>query len=103
VGTVGWSGILILALAVLLLFGPRRLPQLGRQLGRGMRELNDSVRKPAREIQAALEAPREARAALGPGAQLKAALLPPPEQPADAAEQGVDVPAPPAGPPAGTG
>ena len=28
---------------VLLIFGPKRLPDLGRSLGRGMREFKDSV------------------------------------------------------------
>ena len=27
----------------LLIFGPKRLPEMGRQLGRGMREFKDSV------------------------------------------------------------
>ena len=33
----------ILALIVLLLFGARRLPEVGRSLGTGMREFKDSV------------------------------------------------------------
>jgi sec-independent protein translocase protein TatA len=43
----GWIGpweILILLLIVLLVFGPKRLPELGRSLGRGMREFKDSVK-----------------------------------------------------------
>ena len=35
--------ILILLLVVLLLFGPRRLPEMGRSLGKGMREFKDSI------------------------------------------------------------
>jgi sec-independent protein translocase protein TatA len=35
--------ILILLLIVLLIFGPKRLPELGRSLGRGMREFKDSI------------------------------------------------------------
>jgi sec-independent protein translocase protein TatA len=42
----GWTSpthiILILALA-LLLFGAKRLPEIGRSLGTGMREFKDSV------------------------------------------------------------
>jgi sec-independent protein translocase protein TatA len=35
---------LILVLAVvLLIFGPKRLPTIGRELGRGMREFKDSI------------------------------------------------------------
>jgi sec-independent protein translocase protein TatA len=43
----GWIGpweILILLLVVLLIFGPKRLPELGRSLGRGMREFKSSVK-----------------------------------------------------------
>lgn len=42
----GWIGpweLLILLLVVLLVFGPKRLPEMGRSLGRGMREFKDSV------------------------------------------------------------
>jgi sec-independent protein translocase protein TatA len=41
----GWLGpweILILLAIVLLVFGPKRLPALGRSMGRGIRELRDS-------------------------------------------------------------
>src|SRR3954452_19447570 len=42
-GGIGpWELLLVLAI-VLLIFGPKRLPGLGRQLGRGMREFKDSV------------------------------------------------------------
>jgi sec-independent protein translocase protein TatA len=34
---------LILLLVLLLVFGPKRLPEMGRQLGKGMREFKDSV------------------------------------------------------------
>jgi sec-independent protein translocase protein TatA len=35
--------LLILALIVLLLFGPKRLPELGRSLGSGIRHFRDSL------------------------------------------------------------
>ncbi len=34
---------LILGLVVLLVFGPKRLPEMGRSLGHGMREFKDAV------------------------------------------------------------
>jgi len=37
-----WELLLIL-LVVLLVFGPKRLPEMGRSLGRGMREFKDSI------------------------------------------------------------
>jgi sec-independent protein translocase protein TatA len=42
----GWIGLPelgLLLLVVLLVFGPKRLPEMGRSLGRGMREFKDSV------------------------------------------------------------
>jgi sec-independent protein translocase protein TatA len=35
--------IIIILVIVLIVFGPKRLPDLGRSLGRGMREFKDSV------------------------------------------------------------
>jgi sec-independent protein translocase protein TatA len=35
--------IIIILAIVLIIFGPKRLPDLGRSLGRGMREFKDSV------------------------------------------------------------
>jgi sec-independent protein translocase protein TatA len=40
---IGIWEILILLLVLLLVFGPKRLPEMGRQLGKGMREFKDSV------------------------------------------------------------
>lgn len=34
---------LIIALVLLLIFGSKRLPEMGRSLGRGLREFRDSV------------------------------------------------------------
>jgi len=42
----GWISpweLLILALVVLLVFGPKRLPEMGRSLGKGMREFKTAV------------------------------------------------------------
>jgi sec-independent protein translocase protein TatA len=40
---IGTTEILLLLLIALLLFGAKRLPEIGRSLGRGMREFKDSV------------------------------------------------------------
>ncbi len=41
--TPGPLEIVIVLIIVLVIFGPKRLPDLGRSLGRGMREFKDSV------------------------------------------------------------
>jgi sec-independent protein translocase protein TatA len=40
---IGIWELAILLLVALLVFGPKRLPEMGRSLGRGMREFKDSV------------------------------------------------------------
>ena len=40
---IGTTEILLLLLIALLLFGAKRLPEIGRSMGRGMREFKDSI------------------------------------------------------------
>jgi len=42
-GGIGPLELVIVLVIVLVVFGPKRLPSLGRQLGAGMREFKDSV------------------------------------------------------------
>ena len=57
---IGPLEIVIVLVVVLLIFGPKRLPDLGRSLGSGMREFKDSVtgKDKDRELDAA-EQPAE--------------------------------------------
>ena len=41
---LGVPELLVILVILLVIFGPKRLPQLGRQLGSGMREFRNSVR-----------------------------------------------------------
>jgi sec-independent protein translocase protein TatA len=47
-GNIGFGEILLLLLVVLFFFGPRRLPQIGRSLGKGIREFRDALSSPSR-------------------------------------------------------
>jgi sec-independent protein translocase protein TatA len=42
-GPLSWPEILIILVVLLLLFGAKRLPEMGRSLGKGMREFKDAV------------------------------------------------------------
>ncbi len=42
-GFIGLPEVLLLGLVVLVIFGPKRLPEMGRSLGRGFREFKTSV------------------------------------------------------------
>jgi len=41
--SIGPLEIVVVLVIVLVIFGPKRLPELGKSLGRGMREFKDSV------------------------------------------------------------
>jgi len=59
-GNIGTGEIILLLLLALLLFGAKRLPEIGRSMGQGMREFKDSVTgasKHVDEIRAELEPP----------------------------------------------
>ena len=42
-GNIGWQGLVVTLIILLVVFGPKRLPEMGRSLGRGMREFKDSI------------------------------------------------------------
>ena len=42
-GFIGLPEIILLGLVALLVFGPKRLPEMGRSLGHGLREFKSSV------------------------------------------------------------
>jgi sec-independent protein translocase protein TatA len=43
-GRLGWSEILIILLVLVVIFGPKKLPQLGKSIGEGLREFKKSVK-----------------------------------------------------------
>jgi sec-independent protein translocase protein TatA len=51
--------LLLIALVIVLLFGAKRLPELGRQLGKGIREVKDHT-----GIDEITSAPKDIRAAI---------------------------------------
>ncbi|MNR63407.1 Sec-independent protein translocase protein TatAd [compost metagenome] len=42
---IGWTGILLLVLIALLIFGPAKLPQLGRAIGTTFREFRTGTKE----------------------------------------------------------
>src|SRR5712691_6432476 len=72
-GLVSPVHLIFLLLLALLLFGAKRLPEIGRSLGTGMREFKDSV-------SAATDTTVEARSELPPPAPAAAAPTAPVEQ-----------------------
>jgi sec-independent protein translocase protein TatA len=67
--SIGPTELIIVLAIVLIIFGPKRLPGLGRQLGSGMREFKDSLTSRGSrddvDDEDDAETRREANAALG--------------------------------------
>jgi sec-independent protein translocase protein TatA len=77
------TDLIVVLLIVLLIFGPKRLPGLGKQLGQGLREFKDSITGDSND-----SSDSESRPALEQATQQTAAATPPVHagQPAPAAE-----------------
>jgi sec-independent protein translocase protein TatA len=58
---IGIAGLIVILIVALLVFGPKRLPEIGRSLGKGMREFKDSIsgeeKKPEFEPRSGDESP----------------------------------------------
>ena len=54
-GVLGTQEIIIIAIIILLLFGGKKIPELMRGLGRGVREFNDAKTNVKKEIEEGLK------------------------------------------------
>jgi sec-independent protein translocase protein TatA len=62
-GVLGTQEIIIIAIIILLLFGGRKIPELMKGLGKGIREFNDAKNNVKKEIEDGMnekEAPKQA-------------------------------------------
>lgn len=50
-GTFGWQEILLIALIVLLLFGGKKIPELMKGLGKGVRSFKEGVKEVTDEVE----------------------------------------------------
>jgi sec-independent protein translocase protein TatA len=51
IGNLGGTEIFFILLAILLLFGAKRIPELARGFGRGIREFKDGMKEVQKEIE----------------------------------------------------
>lgn len=63
-GSIGTTEIILIFLAILLLFGAKRIPEIARGLGKGIREFKDATKDISREInsQVNVDEPRHIQA-----------------------------------------
>jgi len=65
-GPLGFNEILIILIIVLLLFGGKKIPELMRGLGRGMREFNDAKNNVRKEIEEGINEKEQHKTAAAP-------------------------------------
>lgn len=84
-GGLGMWEILLILLVILVVFGPRRLPELGGALGKGIREFKSSFRDIEHELKRPIDEDKGkdlgsgSRTAVPPGDQTEAAPTAKPE------------------------
>ena len=91
IGSLGFAEMAIIFVIALIVFGPRKLPELGRSLGTAMREFRRSLNQIQRELEEAdpvrtvrdevREVRDETRSILGPEARSSSTSEAPPTAP----------------------
>ena len=59
IGGIGTTEIILIVLVLLLLFGGKKLPELMRGAGRGIREFKDAINTASKDIEADDNKPQE--------------------------------------------
>ena len=58
-GPIGWPEIIIILIVALLLFGAKRLPEIGRSMGKAIREFKKSFKDVTDELDSDLDSPEK--------------------------------------------
>jgi sec-independent protein translocase protein TatA len=65
-GNIGISGLILILIVLLLLFGPSKLPELGRAFGKSLREFKEATRGMMEDVQMADGPARPPQSAASP-------------------------------------
>jgi len=55
IGPVGWNELIVVLVIVLIIFGPRRLPELAEAFGKSIRKFKSATREVEEEVAAAVK------------------------------------------------
>ena len=55
IGPVGWNELVVILIIVLVIFGPRRLPELAEAMGKSIRKFKEASRDVEEEITTAVK------------------------------------------------
>jgi sec-independent protein translocase protein TatA len=75
-----WIKILVVLLLAVLIFGAKRLPEIGKGLGKGMREFRDATKGLGDDVKGANDEPRAAAAPPAPAPEARPAEAPKPPE-----------------------
>lgn len=51
---IGWSGLILILIALLLVFGPSKLPEIGKAFGKSLREFRSATRDITNDVKDAV-------------------------------------------------
>lgn len=57
-GNIGWSGLVLILVALLLVFGPSKLPDIGKAFGKSLREFRSATREMTNDMKDAVQEDR---------------------------------------------
>ncbi len=87
IGNIGWAEFVVILALALVFFGPRRLPEIANQLGKGLREFRKALNEVKSEIAQAGREPNQ----IHPTVTRPSEAEPPPSTPESwVAKPGVD-------------
>jgi sec-independent protein translocase protein TatA len=55
IGPVGWNELVVILVIVLVIFGPKRLPELAEAMGKSIRKFKEASREVEEEVTAAVK------------------------------------------------
>lgn len=87
-GNLGVQEMLVIGLLALIVFGPRRLPEIARSMGKALREFKRGVNDIQRELEEAEREPPVGRAGGRPGGRAAPTIAREPGEPAEPGEPG---------------
>jgi sec-independent protein translocase protein TatA len=64
--SIGWQELIIILVIVLVIFGPKRLPEVGRSLGKGIKEFKKSTSEIQEQLTGEAEKPKVSETAPTP-------------------------------------
>jgi len=61
IGPLGWSELLIIFFIILIIFGPRKLPEVAEAMGKSIQKFKRASRETRDEIEAGIDSEKDAK------------------------------------------